>query len=179
MIIRAQRRGDASSVRRVLTRAFNDDGRVADLAEALDARADRPCEPIIAEVDGDVAGLVQLSRGWIDAPARLVNVLILSPLGVLPQYQRRGIGSALSAAAVAQARALDAPAVFLEGDPAYYSRLGWRPAAAIGVTAPSVRIPEPGCQVVVLAAWHSSMVGALVYNDTFWTHDCVGLRNPE
>jgi putative acetyltransferase len=69
------------------------------------------------------------------------------------------------------------PAVFLEGDPAYYARMGWERAGAHGFTAPSPRIPPAGFQVVRLPAWQSWMVGPVVYNDTFWTSDFVGLRS--
>jgi putative acetyltransferase len=31
--------------------------------------------------------------------------------------------------------------------------------------------------VIVLPAWEPWMTGAHVYNDTFWTMDCVGLRD--
>jgi putative acetyltransferase len=119
---------------------------------------------------------VQVSRAWIDAAPALVEALVLSPLGVAPTHQRRGVGRALCAAAVERARELGAPAVFLEGDPGYYARLGWRPAGEPTFTRPSVRIPEAGFQVVLLPAWRPWMTGAVVYNDTFWAHDCVGLR---
>jgi putative acetyltransferase len=82
----------------------------------------------------------------------------------------------LCAHAVEQAAALGAPAVFLEGSPAYYSRLGWHPASELRVTPPSVRIPLAAFQAVRLAGWQDWMSGALVYADPFWAHDCVGLR---
>lgn len=177
MIVRAQHSTEWPAVRRVLTEAFADDGRVAALAEALHARADRPPETtLVAESDGELVGHVQLSRAWIDAEAALVEALVLSPLGVAPAHQRRGVGRALCDAAVARGRQLRAPAIFLEGDPGYYARLGWQRAGDRGFTAPSVRIPDPGFQVVVLPSWEPWMVGALVYNDTFWSFDCVGLR---
>ena len=68
------------------------------------------------------------------------------------------------------------PVVFLEGDPGFYGRLGWQRASEHGFAPPSTRIPDAGFQVTVLAAWQPWMTGALVYNDTFWTHDSVGLR---
>jgi putative acetyltransferase len=177
MIIRAQHTADAVVVRQLLTSAFKDAGRVADLAETLARRPDRPVPALVAEVDATLVGLVQLSRGWIDADRQLVEVLILSPLGVLPTHQRRGTGRALCDAAVQQARQLDAPAVFLEGNPAYYARLGWQRADARGFTTPSTRIPDAAFQVVVLPSWQPWMVGAVVYNDTFWALDFVGLRD--
>jgi len=57
--------------------------------------------------------------------------------------------------------------------------LGFVAASPLGFTAPSVRIPLPGFQVVVLPAYDPSMTGALVYADTFWAMDCVGLRGAE
>src|SRR5690348_1460260 len=41
---------------------------------------------------GEVAGHVCFTRGWLDAPDRLVDVLVLSPLSVAPAHQRHGAG---------------------------------------------------------------------------------------
>ena len=41
------------------------------------------------------------TRSLLDAPRRLVDVQVLSPLGVLPEHQRQGIGSALVRAGLA------------------------------------------------------------------------------
>lgn len=166
-------------MRRMLTSAFGDAGEVADLAEALATRADKPSAAVVADHNGTVVGHVQLSAGWIDARRRLVDVLVLSPLGVEPAHQRRGIGRALCHAALEHARNAEVPAVFLEGDPRYYARLGWQRASAHGLLAPSTRIPDPGFQVAILPSWRPWMVGAVVYNDTFWTFDRVGLREQE
>jgi putative acetyltransferase len=175
-MIREQTPADANGVSQVLTAAFADDGRVGKLAAALLARADRPGAAFVAEEAGEVVGHVQLSISWVDAHRELVRVLVLSPLGVSPSRQRQGIGRALVGAAVDAAARLGAPAVFLEGDPAYYAKLGWERASSRGFTAPSIRIPDAAFQVIVLPAWEPSVTGALVYNDTFWMHDCVGLR---
>jgi putative acetyltransferase len=175
VIIRAQQADDTAAVRHLITTAFADDGHVAELSEALRARPDRGAA-LIAEDDGRLVGHVQLSTSWVDAPRQLVEVLVLSPLSVHPDRQRRGIGRALSDAALQAAADLGAPLVFLEGDPAYYVRLGWERAAAQGFTAPSIRIPDPAFQVVRLSGHQPWMTGALVYNDTFWSLDCVGLR---
>ena len=58
----------------------------------------------------------------------------------------------------------------------YYARLGWHRASDRGFTAPSARIPNAAFHVIVLPYWQPWMIGAVVYNDTFWTLDCVGLR---
>jgi putative acetyltransferase len=66
--------------------------------------------------------------------------------------------------------------VFLEGEPAYYGRLGFVPGAGAGFRRPSLRIPEPAFQAALLPAHEPWMTGTLVYPDVFWRHDAVGLR---
>jgi putative acetyltransferase len=173
-VIRPQIPEDAAAVRDVIGRAFEAHPEVVALEEALAGRSDST--GYVALADDRVVGQVRLTRGWVDAEARLVEVLVLSPLSVAPEWHRRGIGRALVAHAVAEATRAGVPAVFLEGDPAYYARLGWRPASELGVTPPSARIPTPACQAVPLPGWEPWMRGALVYAETFWAFDCVGLR---
>jgi len=49
----------------------------------------------VAGATGRIAGHVAFTRSRLDAPAALVDVLVLSPLSVVPEQQRRGIGSGL------------------------------------------------------------------------------------
>lgn len=161
-------------MRDVVSRAFAHHDVVADLVEALqDARAGQDGLSYVAETDGQLVGHVLLTKSWLDAPERLVDVLVLSPLGVVPEHQRRGIGGRLVQHALEQAEQFGAPAVFLEGDPAYYSRLGFGRATGRGFTAPSVRIPDAAFQVVTLSAHEPWMTGALVYAEQFWQLDCI------
>jgi putative acetyltransferase len=180
-LIRPYRPSDAAAVRRLLTEAFGRSS-VATLAEELRG-SDAHRAALVAQAkphedeDADEAiGCVQLSRGWLDATPRLVEVLVLSPLGVLPALHGRGIGAALVRAAVATAERLGPPLLFLEGSPRYYPRFGFQPAGPQGFLRPSIRIPEPAFQVITLPSWQPWMVGALVYPDAFWRHDAVGLR---
>jgi putative acetyltransferase len=159
----------------LLTAAFGG-GSVADLASEL-RESDAHRAALVAELDGNPVGLVQLSRGWLDAPRRLVEVLVLSPLGVLPELHGRGIGTALVRAAIGTAERLGDPLLFLEGSPRYYPRHGFSPGAEHGFLRPSRRIPEAAFQVVLLPGWQDWMTGAVVYPDVFWRHDSVGLRD--
>lgn len=58
----------------------------------------------------------------------------LAPLGVLPAFQRQGIGSALVWAGLAACRQRGSSWVVVLGDPAYYGRFGFEPAAKYGLT---------------------------------------------
>lgn len=174
--IRAQHDADADAVADVITRAFADGGHVAGLAAALRTRPDKQAG-LVAVEDGRIVGHTQLSVSWVDARRALVEVLTLSPLSVVPDRQRRGIGTLLLDRARDAGEELDVPLLFLEGDPGYYAGRGWQSAADLGFTPPSDRIPLPACQVMPLTGYDAAwMQGALVYNDTFWAHDSVGLR---
>ena len=108
---------------------------------------------LVAEDDGHVVGHVQMSRAWVGE----TEVLALGPIGVIPDRQRRGIGSALVRAALAEAAERSEAAVILLGSPAYYGRFGFQPAAPHGLANPfagetedGFRVDEEDFQIVVL-----------------------------
>ena len=176
--IRPEEPRDHGAVLGIVAQAFEWHGEdVADLVEDL-ARAGHVCLSLVAVLDEEVVGHVQLNHSWLDARERLVDVLVLSPLSVDPAHQRQGIGSALVAAAITGAAEAGVPALFLEGGPDYYGARGFRRGSEIGFQRPSTRIPDAAFQVVVLEAHEPWMTGRLVYCDPFWARDCVGLRDP-
>lgn len=177
MKVRLEAAEDAAAVDAVVRDAFGD-ARVAALLDGL-RRSPRwvPELSLVAEDDdGRVVGHVAFSRGWLDDPAALVDVLVLSPLSVRTDGQRRGAGSALVREALARASRRPEPVVFLEGAPGYYQRFGFLPAEGLGFDRPSPRIPAPAFQAVTLPSYRPDLRGALVYPEVFWAHDCVGLR---
>lgn len=177
VVIRLEGEGESGAVREVVHAAF-DDVTVADLVDALQAdEAGRLGASIVAVIDDRIVGHVQLSRSWLDTPARLIEVLVLSPLAVAPSAQGQGVGGRLVRAALETAGDLGSPLLFLEGSPRYYPRFGFVPGATLGFIRPSVRIPDAAFQVVRLSAWEPWMTGQLVYSEVFWHHDTVGLRD--
>lgn len=122
---------------------------------------------LIAEQGGQILGHVMLTPSLLDAPARLLPVQVLSPVGVLPAHQRRGIGSALIRQALQIMVERHVPVVFLEGSPAYYSRFGFQPGGPLGFRKPSLRIPDAAFQALCLPAYEPWMVGTLVYAEAF------------
>jgi putative acetyltransferase len=190
MKLREERPGDRESVRNVHTRAFGDHGRadhspadhglvVANLVDTL-RETITPANglSLVAEDDGQIVGHVMFTRSLLDAPRRLVDVYVLSPLGVLPEHQKRGIGSALVRRGLESVSEQAMPLVFLEGDPRYYSRFGFTPGGDLGFRKPSLRIPDEAFQVFKLPGYESWMTGTLVYAEPFWRYDSVGLRDP-
>lgn len=176
-MIRQERADDHDAVREVQARAFGDGPRVPTLVDAL-RTAQTSLEPLslVAAVGGRVVGHVMLSACRLDALPRLVDVFSLSPLGVLPEFQRQGIGTSLVAHALAGADSQGIPLVFLEGSPRYYGKRGFADATKSGFRPPTLRYPPGAFQVAKLSSYEDWMTGTFVYSDVFWAQDCVGLR---
>jgi putative acetyltransferase len=88
--------------------------------------------------DGSVLGHVLISQvGFVpdeeDGPH---EVLALAPVAVLPAYQGRGIGTALTQAALRPADARDEPLVVVLGSPAFYGPFGFTAARDASVRGP-------------------------------------------
>ncbi len=76
MRIRAARRADDAAVDEIVVRAFGDEDPTIARLLGLLAAAGHRVAALVAEGDGRVLGHVQLSRSWVDARERLVDVLV-------------------------------------------------------------------------------------------------------
>jgi putative acetyltransferase len=80
----------------------------------------------------EAVGHVTASRATVAAD----SVVAVGPIGVLPEDQNNGIGSALMEALLSAADAAEVPMIVLLGSPQYYSRFGFGPAQELGVISP-------------------------------------------
>ncbi len=174
--IRAERAGEVPAVRALVARAFGDPvvGALVDALRGSWGWTDGLS--IVGDRDGELVGHVLFTRSWLDAPTRLVEILVLSPLSVAPEHQGRGIGEQLVREGLARLGGRPEPLVVLEGSPTYYRRFGFGPAGALGLRRPSTRIPADAFQAIALPAHAPWMTGTVVYAEPFWALDCVGLR---
>ncbi|MEV0202820.1 N-acetyltransferase [Nonomuraea sp. NPDC050691] len=181
MNLRDEQQGDGEAVRTVQRRAFGDHGTVvADLVDTLRGTITPDTGlSLVAEDAGRVIGHVMFTPSLLDAPRRLVEVQVLSPLAVAPEHQRQGVGSALVRRGLEVLAERSVPLVFLEGDPGYYRRFGFQPGGVHGFRKPSLRIPDAAFQVLTFPAYEPWMTGTLVYSQPFWQHDAVGLRDAD
>ncbi|MBN6034470.1 GNAT family N-acetyltransferase [Amycolatopsis sp. 195334CR] len=170
MLIRRAAEADAAAIRVVHDAAFAKPG--APGAETVEAKlvgelqADGDLVPalsLVAERDGRVAGHVCCSHARIGSTPGPVG---LGPLGVLPELQSTGVGSALMHAVIAAADALDLPAVVLLGSPGYYARFGFVLAAELGIT-PSTPDWAARLQVRPLANFPADLTGTFHHAPAF------------
>jgi putative acetyltransferase len=133
--VRAASPDDRDAILRVVEEAFADDTR--DASEELDIvrntwarRAETDRIELVAVDDGQaVVGHVLAASGELDGRA----VVGVAPLSVAPARQRAGVGTALMGALFDAAAGRGWPALLLLGDPAYYGRFGFVPAAHHGI----------------------------------------------
>jgi putative acetyltransferase len=127
--INAELPGDADAIRCVHRSAFGQDVEGA-IVDAL-RNAGALSISLVARSDDQIVGHVALSPMQMPNPA--AKVLGLGPIGVLPEQQRGGIGTALMHAAIERARAGDFDGIVVLGHPEYYPRFGFVPASRFGI----------------------------------------------
>ena len=174
MIVRAQQDNDYEAIRHVYEEAFRrprfrppqDTGSVppeVGLFEALWEAGDViPEFSFTALTDDGVVAHVTASQATVAADP----VVAVGPIGVLPDLQGNGIGSALMDALLAAADGADVPLIVLLGAPEYYSRFGFRPAQELGVIPPE-REWGDAFQVRPLTAHTGSVAGRFQYAPAF------------
>lgn len=89
---------------------------------------------LVMEVDGRLAGHVMYVHSAIRTDeGREVSIMTFGPISIAPQFQRRGLGSALVKESLDRARALGAGAVAITGNPDFYGKCGFVPGKRLGV----------------------------------------------
>ena len=168
--VRAEVDDDREAVGRVVAAAFRPDVEVAGLVDALrGSPAFVPGLSLVATMDAVVVGHVLLTAAaLVDECAVRHRVLVLSPLSVLPQQQRRGIGAALVRHALAEANAEGEAMVVLQGSPRYYPRFGFRDSRTLGVWMDLPHwAPREAGMARPLSAYRSSTRGRLLESQPF------------
>jgi len=167
-VIRVAHEGDWPAIPEVHRIAFGAEGDdVARIAQQLHDDPDlyEADLSFVAEDDGIVVGHVM--NTWSAIEGSDARVLQFSPLGVLPDYQRRGHGSALVRASIDAVRARGEPVLVLEGNPKFYGRFGFVRADELGL------LPPPEChwdwafQVAVLDPDAELPQGRVIYSEPF------------
>ena len=122
-------------------------------------RAGKLVVSLVAEVDGSVVGHVAISPVSIsDGTAGWFG---LGPISVLPQHQRRGIGSQLMREGLRLLRERGASGCVVLGEPEYYRRFGFR-------ADPDLVLPGVPSEYFQAVAFDSSRPrGNVTYDEAF------------
>ena len=157
--IRQEQIGDEAAIVDVIRRAF--EGKA--FAEENDATlVDRLRDAgglvlsLVATQGKEIVGQVALS------PARVGDdkYLCVGPLAVVPDLQRKGIGSALMGHALGVAQAYGRDGVVLQGDLNYYQRFGFK-------VFDTVTYDGDGAEYIQMIPFDDAPSGAVVFHSAF------------
>jgi putative acetyltransferase len=130
MIIREERAEDAAAISRINNTAFEGEAE-ANLVIALRAQ-NGVIVSLVAEEQGRPVGHILFSPLSL-LPKAKAKLAALAPMAVLPEFQRRGIGSALVQAGIEACRKKRYGAIIVIGHPNFYPRFGFVPAQEFGL----------------------------------------------
>ena len=127
VLIRSETSADVSAIAEVTVAAFKTLA-ISNHTEQFIIAALRAAKALtvslVAEVDGRVVGHIAFSPVTISDGCP--NWYGLGPVSVLPECQRRGIGSALIQEGISRLKDLGAEGCCLVGHPEYYRRFGFQ-----------------------------------------------------
>jgi putative acetyltransferase len=145
--IRPESPRDHAAIRHVIELAFGGSSE-ADLVDALRKHAD-PHISLVAALEDQVVGHIFFSPVSIESQGDTFTAMGLAPMAVLPDYQRRGIGTDLVWAGLEACRSVGHEVVVVLGHSHYYPRFGFVPASQRGLRS-EYDVPDDVFMVVEL-----------------------------
>ncbi len=127
------------------------------------------CHPIIsliAEEGRKLVGHIMFSPVTLTGFSNL-KIMGLAPMAVLPNYQQKGIGSALVQAGLDRCKKLGFGAVVVLGHTNYYPKFGFIPAARFEIDC-EYDVPEDAFMVIELQpSYLAGAKGRVKYHSAF------------
>ena len=166
VIVRAEVPEDVRAIDVVNLSAFQGEAE-ARLVSAIRGSAEFiPDLSLVAELNGRIVGHLLLSKVKLQHGNGSKTVLALGPMSVVPSQSHRGIGSALIQAAIGRAKDMRYVAIIVAGQPDYYGRFAFQPAATWGLTS-NLRLPADALTAMELVAGALKDGGQVIYPTPF------------
>jgi len=164
MLIRPENESDKDAVYAVNISAFKTSAE-ARLADDLRERA-QPHVSLVAVENRRIVGHIMFSPVYLPRHPD-VKLMGLAPMSVEPEFQRRGIGSALIKTGLKHCRQLGIDAVVVLGHPEYYPRFGFFPSSRFGIDC-EYEVPEEVFMTMELNPGSlTGISGTVIYHSAF------------
>ena len=147
LIIRRETPEDVDSIRYVNEQAFGQENESV-LVEKLRNHGVLSIS-LVAVRDGEIVGHIAFSPVKVESEGLSFEAIALAPMAVLPEYQRKGIGSQMVRAGLEECRRLGYEIAVLVGHPDYYPRFGFIPAKPAGIDC-EFEVPEEAWMILEL-----------------------------
>jgi putative acetyltransferase len=164
--IRLEQPNDILSVHAVNASAFGQPTE-ADLVDTLRTACPEAIS-LVALSDDRLVGHILFTPVTINDGEQEVKGMGLAPLSVLPDHQRRGIGSRLVNAGLKILRQRNCPFVIVLGHPKYYPQFGFVPASQHGISCQWPDVPDETFMVLILdETFGAKISGTARYREEF------------
>lgn len=130
MNIRFEQPEDIEKIRTVNLDAFESDTE-ANLVDSL-RKTGVELISLVVEENGEIIGHILFSPVTLDSDIR-IKIMGLAPMAVLPDRQRKGIGTQLVNEGLKECKKAGYAAVMVLGHPDYYPRFGFEPSVNFGI----------------------------------------------
>ncbi len=141
-----ERPEDVEAVRRINEMAFCREAE-ADVVDKL--RESCPgLLSLVASQGEEVIGHLLFSPATIEED-KILEGMGLAPLAVLPEFQGKGVGSALVRAGIGMLKEMGCPFIIVLGHPGYYPRFGFQKASDMGIRC-QWEVPDEAFMILIL-----------------------------
>lgn len=165
MDISTETLADVDAIRAVHTEAFAPSPVEAKLVDDLRTDGALVTDLCLIATEGDnVIGHIAYSRATLDPSGH--EILVLAPMGVLPDHQRQAVGAQLIGQSMRRAALTDFPLVSVLGHPEYYPRFGFEPARPLGIDPP-FDVPDEAWMARKLPRYSDDAKGTVRYAQAF------------
>ncbi|HFQ92843.1 MAG TPA: N-acetyltransferase [Anaerolineae bacterium] len=160
MLIRPEQIEDATAVSHINTAAFGrpDEARLVERLRCAGVEM----ISLVAVVDTAVVGHILFTPVTVESDEQYFAAMALGPVGVLPEWQKQGVGAALIEAGLQACGEAGHKTVFVLGHSDYYPRFGFEPTRPYGIAC-EYDVPNEAFMVVELEAGALANVTGIVH----------------
>ena len=135
-LIRNEKPGDYPGIKKVNDLAFGQPNEGVLIEKLRENSAFIKELSLIAELDGKIIGHILFFPIWIRKDQNKYRSLALAPMSVMPEYQKKGIGSQLIIKGIETTRDQGFKSIIVLGHEFYYPKFGFAPASQWNIKAP-------------------------------------------
>jgi putative acetyltransferase len=166
MIIRQEKPGDIDDIHALNELAFGQP-QEANIIDKLRINCDNLLS-LVAIENEKIVGHILFSPVTIEGQHGVIRGMGLAPMAVLPEMQRKGIGTQLVKSGVENLREMQCPFVIVLGHPEYYPCFGFERASLYGIKCQWESIPDDAFMILWLDKSKMNRVSGLAkYRDEF------------
>ncbi|MGL4697780.1 GNAT family N-acetyltransferase [Enterococcus larvae] len=134
--VREANKSDRSKIYSVEEMAFGEIDEAVLVEKLVADPTSQPTVSLLAFDDDEAVGHILFTKGGLTSAGEELSIMILGPLAVIPDYQKRGIGGQLIEEGLHRLREAKTDLVFVLGHIEYYPRHGFKPALPLGFLPP-------------------------------------------